>query len=527
MREVKFNEKDLVNPYKTFEKKDSGSILKEGQLNEAKIRQMKEAAFRAGKAAGMIEKVARILSRRVNVNIAVSTVPEQFMDEDGNFEGFFGFIGSSRGIRFNFLKGHSDVFDSVDIYENSTEIQPTYRVDLNGYNIVQVIDQIADVITGEYERYDESRSTSRFLLGKTKLDEKTKLKDMVTAWLEANTGYLREIGDGTFDYKGHVGEFLDFIRDEFDSKKSDMSPGALQKNVRRSLEDNDDFGVNPQNVASVSVKSGPDPEPVLDPDIQAVWDRVQNIPPKRVMELLENDTRLIAKGDPMIPGLLVYGKPGTGKTQTVEEVLEEEGVKPVVIDDKLTSYTKFVTTMYEYKQDEIILIDDNDSIFDTEENVNLLKKLLDMKPVRKVRVSQKVKVPGDDSTVIEKGEEFEFTSKLIFVSNKTTMDTAIQSRLSGVMHEINFSKDEMLEIIKENLNNLYADVPSITDAMREEVYDFVERSMPVVNEIDYRAFNYCLQYRDSAEKQDGDPDWQGRSMSLLMNYMKKHAKKKF
>ena len=83
-------------------------------------------------------------------------------------------------------------------------------------------------------------------------------------------------------------------------------------------------------------------------------------------------------------------------------------------------------------------------------------------------------------------------------------------------------------LIKENLYSLYSDISTITDKMREDVYEFVEAIMPGVNDIDYRAFNFCLTYCRAAN-QAGAPDRVGkeRSIRLLKDYGREAKRKKF
>jgi hypothetical protein len=502
--------------------KEKIDLISIKRFDEDYKKRLKEAAFRAGMASKMIDKIASILSKRTGFKIGISSIAIPMKIEGKTYDTYFGYISPNRAFRLNFLKGKSDLLESIDFYDSNTDDYPTERLDLNGFNIVQVIDQVADYITGEFERYDESVKVKKTALKEARLS----LKDMATQWLTDNPNYLKDIQSSRFDYDKMTRPFLDYIGVTFNSRKGKITAGALQWNVQQAVSENPQFGVNPSTVPSISVSPASSNEVILPTkELQEIWDSVQDISPKQIMQTLEDDTRRIAQGDKLLPGLLVYGKPGTGKTQTIREVLKEEGIKPVIIDEKLSAYSRVLWALYEYRTNEVIIIDDNDSIFDNEDNVNLLKKVLDMKPVRRVEINQPVKIFGSQNVV---DESFDFDSKLIFISNKVQMDSAIKSRLSGVMHEINFTKEEMLELIKENLFNLYKDISSITDQMRKDVYDFVEAIMPGVNDIDYRAFNFCLTYCHAA-RQAGSPDrvWQERSMRLLKDYGREAKRKKF
>jgi len=478
------------------------------ELQKMKIQ---EAQFKAGSAYVVAEKTANVISRRLNVPIGVSPIPEIFSSKYGKFKGFIGFMGD-RAIRFNFLLSKGDIFHSIDVYDSIEETTPSININLQGYNIVQVINQIVDVLTGEYHRWEESSNWN-----KDKLEERVTLLDMTISWLEDNPAYLQQIQNETFSYQNMIPVFLSYIRDKYGSAKSKITIGALQYNIKEALKEGN-FGVNAGNVPSISVQKGVANEKIaLDPDLQTLYNEAVNPPPKQILDEMEEDVRLIAQGSPVKPGLLIYGKPGTGKTQTVERVLKEEGVKPKKFDTPLTGYTGFLNALFQNKSGEVLLFDDNDSLFKDEQNINMLKKVLDMKPVRHINISKPTKVHG---TKIVIDENFEFDSKIIFISNQTKMQPALLSRLAGVTYAINFSKEEMLELIKDSLYDMYAEIPDITDVMREEVFEFCEKALPAFNDIDYRAFNYVLTFRLASEKAGGGDNWKKRAFRMLKDYKK-------
>jgi hypothetical protein len=491
-------------------------------MKNFKEEKLNEASFRAGKASKMIGNIERVLTRRVGTLVAISEVPELYTNNKGTFEGYFGIVGGTKGIRLNFIKSKNDFLKSIDIYNNYLDNKPFLNIDLNGFNIVQVINQIVDVLSGEFERYDEAHTKRR-----TRIKEKRlSLKDMSAQWLLDNPNYVSDLDKEKFDYEKMVPVFLNYIHTKFNSSKKNITAGALQWNVKEALKDSSfGFNINPKKIASVSVQKPQAVDvSVLSPTLQKLWDEVVNITPKQIMDNLELDVRRIAQDDPLIPGLLIYGKPGTGKTQTVTDVLKEEGIKPVFVDEKVSAYTKFMNIIYQFKTDEVIVFDDNDSVFKDADIIGVLKSVLDMKPVRTINIINPIKVANSDIVI---DESFEFDSKVIFLSNLVKMDSAIQSRLGGVMHEINFSKEEMLQLIKENLKGLYAEISTVTDAMRSKVYDFVEEIMPIVNDIDYRAFNYCLSFCHATEKAGlADSAWKKKSMRFLANYKKELVKGK-
>ena len=57
------------------------------------------------------------------------------------------------------------------------------------------------------------------------------------------------------------------------------------------------------------------------------------------------------------------------------------------------------------------------------------------------------------------------------------MDAAIVSRLTGAVYELNFTNEEVFELIKINLDGVWAEYPTITHAIKEEV---LESELPVL-----------------------------------------------
>jgi hypothetical protein len=487
---------------------------------EKELRKLKfqEAQFKAGSALTVAEKTARVISRKIGIPVGTSPILEIFSNKLGKFKSFFGFMGD-RAIRFNFLLSKGDIFHSIDLYDSVESMVPPKNIDLQGYNIVQVIDQVVDVITGEYLRYDNiPLAASSSNKKDNKLQEKSKYVNYIVDWLQQNQHLLNDISKGTFDYKEGSEDFLQFAKTQYGiTRSAPLSSGSFKKFVADALEEGN-LGINPGVVPNVKVQQGqPVQKIALDPNLQALYEKAVNPPPKQILDEMEADTRLVAQGSPIKPGLLIYGKPGTGKTQTVERVLKEEGVKPKKFDTPLTGYTGFLNALFQNKTGEVLLFDDNDSLFKDEQNINMLKKVLDMKPVRTIAVSKPTKVVGTNIVI---DEDFEFDSKIIFISNQTKMEPALLSRLAGVTYSINFSKEEMLQLIKDSLYDMYAEIPDITDVMREEVFEFCEKALPAFNDIDYRAFNYVLSFRLASEKAGGGDNWKKRAFRMLKDYKK-------
>jgi hypothetical protein len=486
-------------------------------LNESTF---KEAAFKAGKALLVSQKLAKFLSKKLGIKIGVSPVPEKVVTSYGKFDGYFSFMSNGRSLRFNFLAGKSDLLHSIDSFLSAGDLTPEVTIDLKGFNIVQVANIVVDVINGEWHRYTEAVT----LEGDKLQEARRTIMDMVGDWINNTDDIAIAIERGTIKYEQETDNFIAYIRDTFGSSKTSITPGSLQWNCRTAIENgltNINMG-SAKKIPTVDVKKGGTFKQLIkDPELQALYDEIVD-PARRVVNMQEDyeaDIRLIASGSDALPGLFVHGKAGVGKTYTVEKIFNEEGIKPIMIDTPIGQYKNFYKIVWDNAEDEIIVIDDNDTVLANEKVVGLLKKLLESKPVRIIDFNPPMKVDGE---TLE--GEIQCTSKFIFITN-FGMDyvnssphlKAIKSRLKAGWHTIDYSSEEMMTLIKDKLFFLGKDIPGVTDPIREEVFEFVNSISPVINvdEFDFRTFQGALGYRVGLGEAGGGREWKRRTMTML------------
>ena len=487
-------------------------------------RDLDEAAFRAGKAADVAQKIGRVLSRRLMTKIGVSPVPEQFVVKGEKFDGYLAFVGSKRALRFNFTQGSSDILHSIDEFRSADDLVPEVTINLLGYNIIQVLDMVVDVIDGEWHRYEESSSYRK--VGKRKFFEKITLSVMAGHWLTDNPDIAMTAVKGKLRFSDYIEEFITYIQSKFNSSKNKITAGALQYNVKIAIEEGLVSKVNPieaKNIGSVTVEKGVEPSKFLeDPELKALYGKVFDDESSKALEALqylEEDAIRIAEMSPALPGIFIHGKAGVGKTQTLMDVFSEKGVNPVMIDVPIGRWDNFLQVIWENPTGKIIVFDDNDTILQNEKVVGLLKKLLDSKPVRKIEINPPKKLPSGD---VAEGEVI-FTSKIVFVSNYMLKDieknphlSAIKSRLKGAFHFINFTPKELTSVIRERISGFAKNVPGASESIVKETLEFVESIQSIIKpeDFDFRVFNYCVGFRVAAEEV-GTNMWKKRILKMV------------
>ena len=98
-------------------------------------------------------------------------------------------------------------------------------------------------------------------------------------------------------------------------------------------------------------------------------------------------------------------------------------------------------TLYD-NSDKIVVLDDCDSVFKDDDAVNILKGALDSYDTRKI--SYLTTKPLKDEFGSHLPRSFEFTGKIIFISNisQSKLDEAIRSR--SFVSDIDLTKKQML-----------------------------------------------------------------------------------
>jgi|688.fasta_scaffold35077_3 hypothetical protein len=164
--------------------------------------------------------------------------------------------------------------------------------------------------------------------------------------------------------------------------------------------------------------------------------------PDVVFDDLVTYIKMVINGE--MNSLLLTGQAGVGKTFLVTRTLQDSGMKRnedyFKVTGKTTAAGMFMT-LYEYNG-KIILFDDCDSVFRDDNAVNVLKGALDTAKVREISWNSAVPLKTADKRQVPK--KFDFTGKVIFISNlaRKKIDPAIRSR--AFMLEIALTKDDMI-----------------------------------------------------------------------------------
>jgi hypothetical protein len=146
------------------------------------------------------------------------------------------------------------------------------------------------------------------------------------------------------------------------------------------------------------------------------------------------------------------------------------------------------STLYKYN-DKIIVFDDFDSALEDQNVINLLKAALDSYPVRIVSMPDLSQFSMKDEPLPSR---FEFTGKIIIITNKMNIDTAILSRVQSV--KVTFTPEQFKDSIGKMLKFINPEVPQ---EIKKEVFDYFTDCLakdPNLT-IDFRRFSAMVDIR--------------------------------
>lgn len=187
--------------------------------------------------------------------------------------------------------------------------------------------------------------------------------------------------------------------------------------------------------------------------------------------------------------ILVAGRGGIGKTHTVEQVLHKLGLSDGEGYFKITgaaSPAALYRELFNHRKG-IILFDDCDSVFDSQDGRNLLKNATDTKKVRKVSWSKISDVYFDpaetDDEAYEKNVKagsfpkfFNFEGKIIFISNmkKDKLDPDGALRTRAFIVDVDPTNEDVINFMKKICNKIELDDGmELSEKERLEVVDVI------------------------------------------------------
>lgn len=467
-----------------------------------KLQQLYEAKIGGSSATLAMETMVKYLQKKLGEKLIKVPGVEHYKNSDGSGYGYRYIIGgSTRCIRFNWhsepVAGKTAEMMSVDIFSGKTH-DPNFTVRTRGMSLVKSLPALASILVSpslgkfSYFPVDEKEAikVTEGVLREAKRDDFTAeeaLGDFM-AKLTRGATYTRSDFIGQYHIV-HAGIFDTIVRqfkDKFTIEKNrvSISPGTQISDLTHAIL---------SQAGVLEVTRGGSKEVFLSTqqeiEAEALANAAERVPYGDVLEHLEGLVQGIIKG--AFNALFVAGKGGTGKTQTVERVLQAHG-----LSDNDGGYFKntgsasaagVYTLLYQHRND-IIVFDDSDGALADVDARNLIKAATDTKKSRKMVWNKKSSfifdpneedpdVYADDTTMAPKF--FDFKGRIIFISNlplaKLDPDGALRTRAFVI--NVDPTDDEMFEFMDKILHDIKLEEGlALSTAEKENVLKVVKTS---------------------------------------------------
>ena len=218
-------------------------------------------------------------------------------------------------------------------------------------------------------------------------------------------------------------------------------------------------------------------------------------------KLLAHHVRMVARK--LSHSLFVFGAAGgLGKTRTILQTLEDEGIEPVLINSHITPLALY-GTLFLHRDERVIFFDDVDSMFSSMAHLGLLRSALWGHP--RIVTYGSSQLPGDLPS------SFEFTSRCLFAANvipkRNDAFKAVLSRCD--IFELDATNAEVLETMRTISANGFNGMTPDEAAM---VIDFIEQNC-TEKQISMRLLGPAMR-KFSYARSEGI-DWQPLVLSQL------------
>ena len=249
--------------------------------------------------------------------------------------------------------------------------------------------------------------------------------------------------------------------------------------------------------------------------------------PETVFKKMQGYVKMVIKG--INPSVILCGAPGVGKTFRVKQQLKaskySEGINLFTIKGKCTPRRLYLA-LYEYQdKGQIILIDDADALVGPnapEDCINILKAALDSTSDDEGRlVSYGVSGKLLDDEGMEIPKRFYYRGGIIVITNWNAgkLDTALRGR--SYIQDINFTTEEILEIIKKLMPAI--DPEHLSAKSKIKAYDYLVELLnkDAEMEVSIRTFGICAKIFEATS---GDSDFtEDDAKSMIREQMRLQA----
>jgi hypothetical protein len=446
---------------------------------------------------GIVDFFKKIFIRNPYIVDFDFDVPDAYSTSDGDLIGYYAYLSGGAEIRLNYLMdGNNDKLFSVDyIADGDAYDKPSRSILLDpDASNKEINDAVNDLISNNLQEGIFSTIEKRFL------ERVSPAKDEVYAWIEdpewmdarldiiqdeklarVYTEYARTVEGRPVSQASFITYTKQYLNNNGLSNK--WTRGAYTPNKPKKMNPI----ITPSEQTNVTALAS-------NSDMIFGW--------KEAFGDMEDDFEELLDDQENMPyGQLVYGSGGSGKSYFY---VNEAHKYDAEIIKGAPNTARLVRILYDYRDKEVIIFDDADSIVTTANSANILKMALD--DTAEGRVIYLPKSSGADLKGIEPDvydtdgnlvQAFHFNASIVIITNLGGLkNTALRSRL--YLNPIFMTKEDIIEKIM-----LTVDPSSLgaSEADSRMVADFLvtlvqNDDLDITNDqLSYRFFKIGLKLR--------------------------------
>ncbi|MDR0503241.1 MAG: hypothetical protein LBH16_07970 [Treponema sp.] len=481
---------------------------------------MKLLEWNTQKIIVMLRKLAVLLQKKTGEKYTVISIPDAYKNVWGRFIGYWIISNRKKVFRINFIAERINQANVVSIDrfpdDSTGEGKPITTLSLEGFGIGKVFFSLVD-----FMKINNAQATLQLIETVENIHEekwspqpldingKTNRRGYAANFLGENPAWISKIENDNFDPAKLASEFKTYLIKNGFNVSGYGAPKFFDM-LKNAIISFDDLGGEKaaNNIPTAKVVRGvPNqtinvpPPSTVNRQLTALQQEIENYKPKgeAIADLKECVKKMLNVPKYSTVGACAWGRGGTGKSETIKQVVKEEGLVNglgyVWITGKFEGSDGLRNCLYNNRYIPLVVIDDCDNMF-KEEMQNIMKGVLQDQKIYITSKNSKI-VDNDTGEAVEPLKTgYDLDSHFIFLTNKDpsliSSDGAIKSRLE--IFDFNFSNEQILDNMRYCIDTAFPDLDEISSAERSKLLEYISEALDggFIKELDWRLLGRVM-----------------------------------